>query len=692
MDGLEVKTEKSFFEKSIMARNKKIEISVIIVNYNVRDFLSQCLHSVKKAAKGIPSEIIVVDNASDDGSAEMVRKKYPDVKLILNNENLGFAKANNIALKEAKGQFLLLLNPDTILQEDTIRVMLGFMKTRREVGLAGCKIINPDGSFDYACRRSFPTPWIAFTKITGLSKLFPKTELFGKYNLTYLSTEETYPVDAVSGSFMMVRREVLKEVGGLDERFFMYGEDLDWCYRIKKAGWQIYYVHSTQIIHYRGQSTKRSNIDEIKAFYEAMRIFVEKHYKSSLIFLFLLKLSIKFLSILKFLAFALRPLRFAIVDFFVVTLSLLIGKLIRTGTIFHFPEYAYVAVFTVPALIVITSLYIAGVYTHRYMSISRSITATFVSYVIISALVAFFKQYAFSRVIIIISGFVSLVLVPGWRILIRIFGRRKDTAGGGLIEKRTLIVGTNKEAKELCKKLKMRVDKGYDLIGFIGNTHKDIGKSLNGVKVLGSLENIGKVIREQKITDVIFAPKSLNYTQMLSIIGKCKDQPVSFNIVPSTLDVVVGGALVDSLNDVPLISINYNINKPFHVFTKRLFDILMSVILLVLVYPILWLLTFGNINRRTSWLRMLPLVLKGEMSMVGPPVESKVADKKDALNLGKPGLFGLPQLQRNGSLSKMEINQYNIYYARNQSLLLDFEILVKSLLKYRRYRKMEKMK
>jgi len=280
------------------------DVSVIIVNYNVRDFLQQSLVSLQKALKGIRSEIFVVDNASDDGSAEMVRKRFPRIRLIANTVNLGFAKANNLALKKARGKFLLLINPDTIVQEDTIRVMVEFLKTHPDVGLAGCKIMNPDGSFQPACRRGFPTPWVAFTRISGLSKLFPKTKIFGKYNLTYLNTEETYPVDAVSGSFMMLRHEMFVQVGGLDESYFMYGEDLDWCYRIRQAGWRIFYVHSTQIIHYKGESTRRSSIDEIHTFYEAMHLFVEKHFHSSRLFKIVLRSSIAVVSFAAFITAA----------------------------------------------------------------------------------------------------------------------------------------------------------------------------------------------------------------------------------------------------------------------------------------------------------------------------------------------------------------------------------------------------
>ena len=194
----------------------RIQISVIIVNYNVREFLRQSIVSLKKALRGIPSEIIVVDNASDDGSAEMVRKNFPGIRLIAMEANSGFAAANNAALKIAKGKYFFLLNPDTVVQEDTARVMLAFMEQHRDAGMAGCKILNPDGSFQLPCRRGFPTPWIAFTKIIGLSSLFPSLKIFGGYNVTYRSTEETYPVDAISGSCMFVRREAYENAGGLD--------------------------------------------------------------------------------------------------------------------------------------------------------------------------------------------------------------------------------------------------------------------------------------------------------------------------------------------------------------------------------------------------------------------------------------------------------------------------------------------
>src|SRR5208283_1624252 len=212
-----------------------MDVSIIIVNYNVRDFLNNALVSVFRALEGMNGEVFVVDNASDDGSSDLVRQSFPKVRLIANNTNVGFAKANNQALAMSSGKYLMLLNPDTVVQEDTFRTLINFFEANGDVGMAGCKILNPDGTLQLACRRSFPAPWVAFTKVSGLSSVFGSTKLFGKYNLTYLNPDESYEVDAISGSCMMIRREVFDTVGGLDESFFMYGEDLDWCYRIQKG-------------------------------------------------------------------------------------------------------------------------------------------------------------------------------------------------------------------------------------------------------------------------------------------------------------------------------------------------------------------------------------------------------------------------------------------------------------------------
>jgi len=282
-----------------LQRNARLlELSIIIVNYNVKDYLVQCLRSIEHAMKGIACEVIVVDNHSTDGSLPYLEPLFPHVRFISLKENLGFARANNLALDTAKGEFILFLNPDSLLEERTLEVMLGYMREQADIGICTCKVVNPDGTLQLACRRSYPAPWASFCKVFGLQKLFPKSRLFAQYNQTFRSEDEVCFVDAVSGSFMFIRSSALRQCGGFDPDFFMYGEDLDLCYRVSKAGWKIAYVPATSAIHFKGASTRRSDLDEVEVFYDAMKLFARKHHSSSSAMLILLRLGILVRSLL----------------------------------------------------------------------------------------------------------------------------------------------------------------------------------------------------------------------------------------------------------------------------------------------------------------------------------------------------------------------------------------------------------
>ena len=253
-------------------------LSIIIVNYNVRDFLMHALESIQRAVVNIPHEIFIVDNASVDGSVEMVKNRFPDVNLIENQINKGFAAANNQAMKASSGEFIVLINPDTVVQEDTFSRLIEFMEKNPDAGAATCKILNPDGSFSVDSRHSIPTPMTAFWKQIGFSRLFPKSKIFARYNLTYLDENEIYPVDAISGSFMFIRRATFEKVGYLDEDYFMYCEDVDYCYRITRSGWKVYYAPVSDIIHYKGESTKKNNLDYVLNFNKSLYLFYKKHF------------------------------------------------------------------------------------------------------------------------------------------------------------------------------------------------------------------------------------------------------------------------------------------------------------------------------------------------------------------------------------------------------------------------------
>ena len=258
-------------------------LSIIIVNYNVKYYLEQCLHSVWKAVESIDNEVFVVDNASKDDSVAYLKTKfpqqqYPRLHIIANRHNLGFGKANNLALKKATGEFILFLNPDTILTEHTLHDCIAFARTRPDLGGLGVKMLRDNGEFALESRRSLPTPWTSFCKITGLATLFPKSKLFGKYNLRFQSEDESSQIDIISGAFLFAKHEVLKKTGGFDEQFFMYGEDIDLSYRILKAGYKNYYL-PTPILHYKGESTHKNSFRYVHVFYEAMLIFFRKHYR-----------------------------------------------------------------------------------------------------------------------------------------------------------------------------------------------------------------------------------------------------------------------------------------------------------------------------------------------------------------------------------------------------------------------------
>ncbi|WP_232061553.1 glycosyltransferase family 2 protein [Paenibacillus odorifer] len=237
-----------------------------------------CIRSVYDSETNYSYEIILIDNNSHDDSVEMIGRQFPSVMLMANNDNVGFARANNQGMEASSGRYVLLLNSDTVVRRDTLETMISFMDGRPDVGASGCKIILPDGSLDKACKRGFPTPSASFYYAFGFSKLFPDRPKFNGYQLGYLDPDLDYPIDCLVGAFMLLRRETIDQVGGLDEEFFMYGEDLDWCYRIKEAGWEIYYYPKTSIVHLKGGSARRRPFKIVYEFHRSMILFHRKHY------------------------------------------------------------------------------------------------------------------------------------------------------------------------------------------------------------------------------------------------------------------------------------------------------------------------------------------------------------------------------------------------------------------------------
>lgn len=652
-----------------------MDLSIIIVNYNVKEFLQNLIHSIEKASLNLTKEILIVDNASDDGSVEFIKEKFPQIKLIANQKNLGFGKANNIGLKQANGKYILLINPDTLVAEDTFEKMIKFFESNSEAGLAGCKILNPDGSLQLACRRSFPGPWTSFTKVTGLSNLFPNSKIFARYNLTYLDENKTYEVDAISGSFMMMRKEVYEKVGGFDEQFFMYGEDLDLCYRIQKSGFKVYYVHSTQIIHYKGESTKRSSLDETKVFYNAMHLFVKKHLSSSLLIGFILRSAIAVRSVFAFLGDRKLLILSVILDFILFDVCLFAAE-----KIYHnisdwkgFPGFAIPIVYTVPALIQIFVSFVIGNYKKDKLSVTKTIFSVLISLPILASLTFFFKSFAFSRAIVLITYAFLFIVLAAWRIIFKIIFK-SSFVDDDLKQKKTLIVGLDNSAIQIGKKIRKKKTDRRTVIGLIGFSNKNIGEKLEAFEVIGTDQNIRKIIKENKINEVIFSSGELSYNKMMEIVSRCRDENVEFKIAGNNLDFIVGKTAVTMLDDMPVIDLNYNISQPKLKFIKTLFDYSITIPSLFFIYPFLFFKS-KLVNTQSDFTKFIlgfPEVVSGKVSLVGPNSSQSNQDNI----LGKTGLTGYWYIENENS---EELEKLNFYYAKNQSIWLDLEILAKSL-------------
>ena len=648
-----------------------MKLSIVIVNYNVKAFLQQALESLLKATAGIQSEIIVVDNHSVDGSVEMLKAEYPQIRLIANSENLGFAKANNMALKDVTGEYVWLLNPDTLVQEDTPEKLIATMEAENSIGMLGCKILNDDGSLQLACRRSFPTPWVAFTKLLGLAKIFPNSKWFGKYNLTHLDENQAYDVDAISGSCMFVRKTALDEVGFLDEKFFMYGEDLDWCFRFGEKGWRVHYTPSTSIVHYKGESSKVVAWDSLTHFYQAMEIFSKKHFSSSnrLPLYWLLRGGIFTRYLVSILSKVGKNSFRYILDVAGLALITLLAIYLKFDTLQVLDRYITV----LPVYLAIWMVAISSFGLHRTYkySVSRSILAVTTGFLINVTLTYFFKEYAFSRGVMLISYMGGLFWVPGWRL----FASSRRTENFELGTQRTLIIGHLKEASNIYSKLMTNLGLGYTPIGIVliedGHAKDE--------RVVGKLDDLLDLVQYHKIDDVIFTSDNFQLKQIFEYLSTLSQMGVKIKLVSGNLSFIIGKSTVENLQPVQLVDMDF---KYFHSgarFIKRVSDIIIGGLLFLIARPLQrFVVSSKSLNekhfsisgkaykvfhsdngRESFWsnLSLLPLVIQGKLSLVGSPL-----DLKESEHAIKRGLFSLESVRGGTQLSEDERYSLLNYY------------------------------
>ena len=628
------------------------------------DYLFHCLNSIQKSNGSVTWEIIVVDNNSTEGNLDELKARFPDVYFIELDENVGFGKANNIGVEKSSGDYILILNPDTVLEENTLQVMYDYMESNKDAGIAGCKVLNSDGSFQLACRRGFPTPWVSFTKLFGLQKLFPKVKIFARYNQTYKSINETYEIDSVIGAFMFIRRSVWDEVGGFDEAFFMYGEDIDLCYRVKKKGHKVMYVHTTSIIHYKGISTKRSTIDVLQHFYDAMNIFSKKHFAYSGIFLFFLRLGIELRKWLAVLSHHKRSIFIFLFDLLAINLSLMLATKIRFEGFFNFPDYAYPTVFIVISAVMTSAMVAVGEYFEETNLPRRAVMALLITFFFLSSLTYFFKEYAFSRGVVLMTIGFTIVL----SVLIRVIFIFYDNIKGKNAEKRIAIIGVDSDARKLYDAFNQSDIMASNIIGFITIGKTGVDDEIKG-KVLGNYQYLHNIIEDYNINEIVITDKTLPASTFIALIEKHSSSKVRFHIASKIDEFVSSQIINDIVNDEPDI-------PPLKLFLlknriiKRVFDIFSAIFLLTLGIPFVYLFS-KEPNKR---IKELYSVLLGKMSVVGI-----YPSKTDTIEY-KRGITGLAQISMPERLSDITISKLNDYYINNYSFLLDIEIILKHLI------------
>ncbi len=691
--------------------SEKNLVSIIIVNYNVRDFLMHALESIQRALQDISAEIFVVDNASVDGSVEMLKNTFPEVLIIENKSNVGFAAANNLAIQKSSGEYIVLINPDTVVQEDTFTSLISFMSDHPDAGAATCKILNPNGSFSIDSRHSIPTPMTAFWKQIGLSKLFPKSKTFARYNLTYLDENEINQVDAISGSFMFIRRAAYEDVGLLDEDYFMYCEDVDYCYRITQSGWKIYYVPDSSLIHYKGESTKKNNIDYVINFNRSLYLFYKKHFHQKYFALvgWLILLGVFLRGTFIYIKNSIISNFSFLLDIFLINLVILLTFIVRfefkSG--FSFDEFFnhYIIINLLATMIFSIAAFSLDLYKTYRFSLVKIFKTNFATFFILSALTFFMKQFGFSRMVVVIAAFFSTLVMMVWRLMVRRYWRGAgSTLGRDILKRRTVLVGTDKRTENLIEKIKQHVKTGIDLVGLVSLSTKEVGEKIKNVPIVTTVDNMKEYIRLEKVDQVIFSTHNIAYETIIKTMSMIGSSNVEYKIIPQNLEVIIGKASVERFTDYQLLDIDYAIGKPYNRILKRAFDLIGSVIVLLITLPIwsilllirwrsfktfyIWGENSEKVAIKQSWknpfsglLNKLLLhiyIFKGRLSFVGAPF--RIIKDIQPIYYYKPGLFGLLQSNESRLESNKEREQYELYYLKNQNIWLDLEIIIKSLI------------
>lgn len=642
-----------------------MDISVIIVNYNVKYFMEQCLASVQKAMHGVSGEVIVVDNASHDGSVEYLVSRFPFARFIANAKNTGFAKACNQAYAEAKGKYILFLNPDTIVPENAFTKCIGFFEQTPGCGALGVRMVDGSGDFLKESKRGFPTPLVSFFKLSGLSRLFPRSKTFARYHLGHLSQHETHEVDVLAGAFMMVRKAVLDEIGAFDESYFMYGEDIDLSYQVQKAGYKNYYFADVTILHFKGESTRKGSLNYVKMFYSAMSLFVKKNYGSwrAGVFRVAIQMAIWFRAAISAVIQFIRKVGLPVIDAGVILLCIWGVKLYWFA--YQKPDVRYVREVLIAAASLYTIIYIlvgylTGLYDKPFRQSNLNRCAVAASLLLFSVYGLLPEHYRFSRGIIFVSAIVIYIVISLLRWLMvntRVLESAKDVDE----EKQTVVVATPAEysvaekfyaSAGLSEKLLGRIDPANDLTHAIGSA--------------GDLALLQKTV---SFREIIFCAGQMSYEH---IIEKIQQLPRNSKVIifGSGTESMVGSESKDTAGQSLTPSGKYRIANPASKRCKRLVDACSSFFLLILSPIVFWFA-----KNKSSWFGNLFSILSGKKTWVG---YSLPHDDLPPLRISVLATNGLPH-EANKNLTEETLTQLDYRYAKNHRCRDDIKIIFRNI-------------
>jgi GT2 family glycosyltransferase len=587
----------------IVPESHPLQLSIIIVSYNVRYFLEQCLCSVRKAIRNLEAEIIVIDNHSSDGSIEYLVPLFPEVVFLHNHQNLGFARANNQALEICRGEHILFLNPDTLIPEDCLEKCLDCIQEHPKTGALGVRMLDGRGRFLPESKRSFPSPLASLFKLAGLSGVFPRSNFFNRYGLGELNPETDHEVEVLAGAFLFSKKSILKELGGFDERFFLYGEDIDLSYRIQKSGWINRYFAGTEIIHFKGESAGRSQMHHVKFFYNAMLAFVQKHYSKGKArwYSFFLQAAVIGRAIISFAGRLVKPVLLLLTDAALLWSALQLVSLawiytVRNGVDFHVPSMRY----TLPLLAIVFVMAAAciGLY-QRSFKISRVFPAS--AFAVLSMLAVYSllpETIRFSRGVIVWSGVSGSAFVLFFRL--SLFRKMYDWMGYEWAGPGQVLVVGGKESAEAGSLLANRLSE--EQISWIFPPEKKDNMADYAI-VFRQLPVIRELVLcegTMSVADIIHHVKQLKNSNMRLLFHMSG----SHSIVGSDFPGFPGRSMSAFLY--------YQINLPYQCRMKRVIDILVS-LLLILVAPL-----YMPLYKKGRRLFMnATLVLRGKYTWVG---------------------------------------------------------------------------